>query len=102
MPSSVEIISAYAKDRVVEDIIKNLHSGEDVDNLKDLGQDIYISLMEKEPSKIEELYSKNQLKFFITRMVTNNIFSKNSPYYQTFKKNIGYSISELNDVIDDD
>lgn len=31
------------------------------------------------------MYEKNQLKFYITRMVLNNIYSKLSPYYRKYK-----------------
>ena len=80
-----EIIQEISKDKVVEEIVYNIGSKGDED-LKDLIQDIYINLLEKEDSLIETLYSTNQLKFYIIRMVVNNIHSKNSPYYTKYKK----------------
>ena len=80
-----KIIDEISKDKVVEEIVYNIGSKGDED-LKDLIQDIYINLLEKEDSLIENLYSTNQLKYFIIRMVVNNIHSKNSPYYTKYKK----------------
>ena len=80
-----EIIQEISKDKVVEEIVYNIGSKGDED-LKDLIQDIYINLLEKEDSLIETLYNTNQLKYFIIRMVVNNIHSKNSPYYTKYKK----------------
>ena len=81
-----EIIDEISKNKIVEEIVYNIGSKGDED-LKDLIQDIYINLLEKEDSLIENLYNTNQLKYFIIRMVVNNIHSKNSPYYTKYKKN---------------
>ena len=81
-----EIIQEISKQKIVEEIVYNIGSKDDED-LKDLAQDIYINLLEKEDNLIETLYNTNQLKYFIIRMVVNNIHSKNSPYYTKYKKN---------------
>ena len=80
-----KIIDEISKQKIVEEIVYNIGSKDDED-LKDLIQDIYINLLEKEDSLIENLYSTNQLKYFIIRMVVNNIHSKNRPYYTKYKK----------------
>lgn len=80
-----KIIDEISKDKLVEEIVYNIGSKGDED-LKDLIQDIYINLLEKEDNLIETLYNTNQLKYFIIRMVVNNIHSKNSPYYTKYKK----------------
>ena len=80
-----KIIDEISKDKIVEEVVYNIGDRGDED-LKDLIQDIYINLLEKEDSLIENLYSTNQLKFYIIRMVVNNIHSKNSPYYTKYKK----------------
>ena len=79
------IIDEISKNKIVEEIVYNIGSKDDED-LKDLIQDIYINLLEKEDNLIETLYNTNQLKFYIIRMVVNNIHSKNSPYYTKYKK----------------
>ena len=80
-----KIIDEISKDKLVEEIVYNIGSKDDED-LKDLIQDIYINLLEKEDNLIETLYNTNQLKFYIVKMVVNNIHSKNSPYYTKYKK----------------
>lgn len=80
-----KIIDEISKDKVVEEVVYNIGDRGDED-LKDLIQDIYINLLEKEDNLIETLYNTNQLKYFIIRMVVNNIHSKNSPYYTKYKK----------------
>lgn len=79
------IIDEISKNKIVEEIVYNIGSKDDED-LKDLIQDIYINLLEKEDNLIETLYGTNQLKFYIVKMVVNNIHSKNSPYYTKYKK----------------
>ena len=83
--SKYKIIDEISKDKLVEEIVYNIGDRGDED-LKDLIQDIYINLLEKEDELIETLYNTNQLKYFIIRMVVNNIHSKNSPYYTKYKK----------------
>lgn len=80
-----KIIDEISKDKLVEEVVYNIGDKGDED-LKDLIQDIYINLLEKEDNLIETLYNTNQLKYFIIRMVVNNIHSKNSPYYTKYKK----------------
>ena len=80
-----KIIDEISKQKIVEEVVYNIGDKGDED-LKDLIQDIYINLLEKEDSLIETLYNTNQLKYFIIRMVVNNIHSKNSPYYTKYKK----------------
>lgn len=90
MGKSIEaIIKELAEEKVVEDIIRNMKISvnEDKENLEDLAQDIYMDLMEKDAEKIEGLYERNELRYYISRIVVNNIHSKNSPYYVKYKKN---------------
>ena len=88
-----EIIGRLAKERLVEQICSNIAKSADCDDtLKDLSQEIYLDLLSKSEEKIVNLYETNQIRFFVVRMVTNNLFSKNSPYYQTFKKNANLTV----------
>lgn len=78
-----EIVESLASKKEVEKIIKNL--GCFNDSSKDLAQDIYISLMEKDPDLIQSLYDKGELNYYITRMVKNNLNSSTSPYHTTYR-----------------
>lgn len=89
-----EIIGTIAKEKVVEQICSNIIKSVDYDDtLKDLSQNIYVDLLSKDEEKIVNLYETNQLRFFIVKMAKNNLFSKNSPYYQTFKKNTNTTVN---------
>ena len=73
--------SAY---EYIEEIIKNIAPA-DPDN-EDLIQDVALVVLEKPPEFISELYDKNQLKYYIARVIMNNLFSASSPYYCKYKK----------------
>lgn len=83
--SNQDIIEKLAKDRTIETIISNIAKTND-ESLNDLSQDLYIALLEKDNELINYLWDNNQMKFFITRMALNNIYSETSPYYKTYKK----------------
>lgn len=78
-----DIINEIAVSKVVEEIIFNItHT-----YIDDLTQDIYLSLLEKDDDLIIQLYEDEQLNYYITRMILNNIRSTTSPYYYTYLKN---------------
>lgn len=80
-----QIISQLANEKLVERVINKIDSTI-MANCPDLANDIYLSLMEKDNDTIVNLFETGQLAFFIIRMVKNNIFSVNSPYYRIYKK----------------
>lgn len=81
----MEAVELIANEKIVEELVKNIcgHIGDDE---KDLIQDLYLDLLSKPPGKIEALYTSGQIRFFIARMITNNVFSTTSPYYTKYKK----------------
>lgn len=79
----LNIVDKLARNRVVEDMIKNMNINDYPD---DLAQEIYLILLEYDKEKIEDIYNKNQINFFISRIITNQAFSKNSPFYLNYKK----------------
>ena len=83
--NKTQIISQIANEKLVERVINKIDSTI-MANCPDLANDIYLSLMEKDNDTIINLFESDQLAFFIIRMVKNNIFSSNSPYYRTYKK----------------
>ena len=68
----------------IKEIIKNIAPA-DPDN-EDLIQDVALVVLEKPPEFISVLYDKNQLKYYIARVIMNNLFSASSPYYCKYKK----------------
>ena len=93
-----DIIGKLANKKVVEQIIANITNDNDDDTLKDLAEMIYVWLMEDDEDKIESMYQNNQLNYYITRIVINNLHSKNSRYYYLFKKPEQHN--DIRDLID--
>lgn len=92
------MVNIIAKERLVEEIVSNIAKANS-DILNDLSQNIYIDLLLKDEEKIVNLYETNQLRFFIVKMAKNNLFSKNSPFYKTFKKNANLTV-DIDDLKD--
>lgn len=79
-----EAIGELARERFVEKSIAGMAAsiGERPEDLQDLAQDIYIELMGKDLGKFEEMLD---LKYYILRMISNNLISKTSRYYYKYK-----------------
>lgn len=71
-------------DQTLNEIITNIGKDEEKENLKDLKQDLLLQLIEKE-DYVRELIESNKLKFYLTRIVLNNIRSNTSRYYYKYK-----------------
>lgn len=84
----IDIIRDMAKDSTVEKMVFKLvgSSKNRFDAPYDLVQDIYLSLLQKDDAIIQDLYNKGELGFYVLRMVRNQLFSVNSPYYYTYIK----------------
>jgi hypothetical protein len=82
-----KIIEMLAKNHIVEDIVKNVAKDSYDEDLPDLCQDIYMTLMEKDEDWLLGIYERGQINYFITRMAMNNINSVTSRYYYLYKKN---------------
>ena len=95
MMTNAQIINEIANGGLVEEIIQGVSYSkfENTENLKDLTQDIYLQLLQMDNAKINELFFKKQLRFWVTRIITNNIHSKTSPYFYTYKKEQMQSVS---------
>lgn len=78
-----EIIKWVANTKMIETIIANIGKGT-YPYVDDLAQDLYLELLEKPEDKLIPLYEKNQMNFYITRMVMNNLLSHNSRYYYNY------------------
>ena len=89
--TSNQIINELAKNKVVEKLVANISPDDNSPGVlssdnQDLSQLIYLALLEKPNSLIEDLYSKGELIFYVIRIITRNVYSTTSPYYRTIKK----------------
>ena len=98
--SKNEIIGRLAKERMVETIVSNIAKSAD-DLLNDLSQEIYLDLLQKDEDKIINLYETNQMRYFITRMIINNLHSTNSPFWCKIKS-FTHNMNEIvGDIVDE-
>ena len=92
-----EIIGLLAKQHVIEQLVQSLTQSPYKD---DLCQDLYIDLLNKDENLITGMYYRGELLYFIRRMVSNNINSTTSPFYQKYERFRGLS-TDLNDIKDE-
>lgn len=93
-----DLINRWAKEKKIENLLSTLDTkGENPQDLEELTQDLYIVLLEEDDEKIKRLYEKNQIDYFILRLLKNNLYSKTSRYYYKYKKN---NTDDLKDVDD--
>ena len=95
MRTNAQIINEIANGGLVEEIIQGVSYSkfENTENIKDLAQDIYLQLLQMRTDKLNDIYTKNQLRYWIARIVVNSIHSKTSPYFYTYKKEQMQSVS---------
>ena len=82
-----KIVGKIAESRTVEDLVRNIthHAQLDAD-LADLVQIIYFALLQTDAKRLEELTTNGGIKFYIVRMIQNQYFSKNSPFYMEIRR----------------
>lgn len=80
--------------KYIQEIVNNICPNDP--DKDDLIQDITLLIIEKPPELISNLYNKKQLKFYIAKIIKNNIFSRTSRYYYLYKKNKHISYEEGN------
>jgi hypothetical protein len=94
------MLNKIANERLVEDICKNIGVAEKY--MDDFVQEMYLILLEYDQNKLQEIYDKGQLNFFLTRIIKNQWCSKTSTFYRTYRKyynlidgnNDGYNMYE--------
>lgn len=94
------VVKIIGEQRMVEEIISSIAGNNDSD-LQDLAQSLYLNLLEKDEETIVNLFNNKQLKFFIVKMVTNNLRSKTSPFYIQYRKfkNLSTNIDDIKDKL---
>ena len=85
---SREIIDVLARNRVVEQIVaKVAHVPELSANLRDLSQMVYLSLLTyDDPDKLREIWERDQILYFIARIVMAQYHSTNRQYYREIRR----------------
>lgn len=81
--SKKDIINNLAKEKYIETTIGNLTTSP---YKQDLAQDLYIELLMKPDDLIDGLFKRDELKFYIKKMIRLNINSNTSPFYTKYER----------------
>lgn len=79
-----QVICILARNKVIEKLVKRHNFSSPY--CKDLCQDLYIELLNKDEKLIVGLYERNEIEYYIRKMITNNINSSTSPFYKNYEK----------------
>ena len=79
-----EIVDSIARACLVERIINRIVGGKFVENYQDLSQYIYIKLLEMDNERLSLMYEQGKIRYYISGMVTRQIFSRNSNFYKEY------------------
>lgn len=80
-----KIITDIYNSGVMDELLKNMARGQDKNNVDDLRQDIFEWLLNYPDEKLKNLTDDNQIKFFLVRMLSNQINSVTSKYYRQYR-----------------
>ena len=79
-----EVVELVAKEGWVEECIKTVSGGVWRSEYNDLVQDILIELLDQE--KVVSLFQKDQLRYYVMRIVRNNLQSSTSRFYYRYRR----------------
>ena len=79
-----EVVELVAKEGWVEECIKTVSGGVWRSEYSDLVQDVLVELLDQE--KIVGLYQRGQLRYYVMRIVRNNIQSNTSRFYYRYRR----------------
>ena len=83
-------IDYIIRNKIVEDITRNITKNQLGSDLDDFIQEIYVILLENK--KLEKIKQK-ELKYFISRIIQNQFKSVTSKYYYKYRKSKTKEIS---------
>lgn len=79
-----DIVDSIARACLVERIINRIVGGKFIENYQDLSQYIYIKLLEMDNERLSLMYEQGKIRYYISGMVTRQIFSRNSNFYKEY------------------
>ena len=79
-----EVVELVAKEGWVEECIKTVSGGVWRSEYDDLVQDILMELLDQE--KVVSLFQKNQLRYYVMRIVRNNLQSCTSRFFYRYRR----------------
>ena len=82
--STREVVEYIAQSKLIQECILVVTGGVWRSEYDDLVQDILIEMLNQ--TKIVDLYEKGQLKFYVMRIVRNNIQSNTSRFFYRYRR----------------
>ena len=79
-----EVVEYIARSKLIQECILIVTGGVWRSEYDDLTQDILIELLSQE--KIVDLYEKNQLRYYVVRVIRNNIQSNTSRFFYRYRR----------------
>ena len=79
-----EVVEEIARTKLIQECILIVTGGVWRFEFDDLAQDVLIELLDQE--KIVDLYKKGQLRYYVMRIVRNNIQSNTSRFYYRYRR----------------
>lgn len=79
-----EVVELVAKEGWVEECIKTVSGGVWRSEYNDLVQDILMELLDQ--TKIVDLYKKGQLRYYVMRIIRNNLQSCTSRFFYRYRR----------------
>ena len=79
-----EVVEEVARTKLIEECILIVTGGVWRSEYSDLVQDILMELLDQ--TKIVDLYKKGQLRYYVMRIVRNNLQSSTSRFYYRYRR----------------
>lgn len=75
----------------IKEICTNvLRTNNDLYLLNDLVQEVCLILLTQEDESIQTIYERGYFKFYVARIITNQVFSNTSPFHKKYRQRIPY------------
>ena len=82
--STREVVEEIARTKLVQECILIVTGGVWRSEYDDLSQDILLELLDQ--TKVVDLYKKGELKYYVVRVVRNNLQSATSRFYYRYRR----------------
>jgi hypothetical protein len=94
-----KILSELWESKEVNDAIKKMHPVELQDDLK---SEVFLVLAELDYQKLIDLYKRNQIKFYMVRIMLNYVQSTDKKFYTKYRNFVEYKQADVADVSSSD
>jgi hypothetical protein len=94
-----EILLEFWESEEVNNAFTKMHP---IELQKDLKSEVFLILAEIQEEKLQYLYEKNLLRFYIVRVMLNLVQNVNNKFYKNYRNFVEYKITETTETEDID